>query len=118
MTFYKGKTGQWSWIFHRLTGVGVLFFLFAHIIDTMLVGWGPEVFDKVMSVYAHPLFRTGEVFLFASVLYHSLNGVRIIMIDFWPGMTKYHAQIFKVMMVLFTAIMIPVGYLMIRHIFS
>ena len=118
MTFYKGKTGQWSWIFHRLTGVGVLLFLFAHIIDTMLVGWGPEVYDKVIAVYSHPIFRTSEVFLFAAVLYHSLNGIRIILIDFWPGTTRYHKQIFYVMMFIFVAAMIPVSYLMLRHIWS
>ena len=116
MTFYKGKVGQWSWFFHRLTGVGVLLFLFAHILDTMLVGWGPEVYDKVIAIYSHPIFRTSEVGLFAAVLYHSLNGIRIILIDFWPGAVRHHKQIFYAMMILFVCAMIPVSYLMLRHI--
>lgn len=115
---YKGKAGQWSWLFHRVTGVGVLLFLFAHIIDTMLVGWGPEVYDKVIAVYAHPVFRVSEVGLFAAVLYHALNGMRIILIDFWPGMTRYHAQIFYTMMAIFVLAMVPVSYLMLRHVWS
>ena len=115
MTFYKGKEGQWSWFFHRLTGVGVLLFLFAHILDTMLVGWGPDVYDRVISVYAHPFFRVSEVALFAAVLYHALNGIRIILIDFWPGAVRWHEQIFYVMMALFAAGMIPVSFLMLRH---
>jgi succinate dehydrogenase / fumarate reductase cytochrome b subunit len=56
MTVYKGRVGQWSWIFHRVTGVGVLLFLFAHIIDTLLVGFGPEVYNKVIAIYRHPFW--------------------------------------------------------------
>ena len=31
---YRGAIGQWSWVLHRLTGLGVLFFLTLHVIDT------------------------------------------------------------------------------------
>ena len=24
---YRGRAGQWSWLLHRLTGLGVFFFL-------------------------------------------------------------------------------------------
>ena len=116
MTFYRGKEGQWSWFFHRLTGVGVLLFLFAHIVDTLLVAWGPQLYDRVMSLYAHPFFRAGEVGLFAAVLYHALNGVRIILVDFWPGAARHHKRIFYAIMILFILSMIPVSYLMLRHI--
>ena len=115
---YKGAIGQWSWFFHRLTGVGVLLFLFIHILDTMLVGWGPDVYDRVIAIYSHPFFRASEVGLFAAVLYHALNGIRIILIDFWPGAVRYHRQIFYVNMTLFVAAMIPVAYLMLRNIWS
>jgi succinate dehydrogenase / fumarate reductase, cytochrome b subunit len=118
MSLYKGKEGQWSWFLHRVTGVGVLLFLFAHILDTMLVGWGPDVYNKVISVYAHPVFRTMEVGLFAAVLYHALNGLRIVLIDFWPGAVRHHKQIFYVTMTLFVAIMIPSAYMMLRHIWA
>lgn len=112
---YKGKEGQWSWIFHRLTGVGVLLFLFAHIIDTMLVGWGQEVYDKVIALYRLPIFKISEVGLFAAVLYHALNGIRIILVDFWTEGTKYHKQLFWLEMGIFVAAMIPVSFIMLRH---
>ena len=31
---YRGAIGQWSWVLHRLTGVGVVLFLALHVIDT------------------------------------------------------------------------------------
>ena len=39
---YKGHPGQWSWLFHRVTGVAIILFLFAHVVDTAVIGWGPE----------------------------------------------------------------------------
>ncbi len=113
--FYRGKEGEWSWILHRLTGIGVLLFLVAHIVDTVLIAWGPEVYNKVIALYRNPIFKLGEVGLFAAVLYHSLNGVRITVVDFWPSGTKYHKQMFYVVMTLFTIGMIPVSFLMLRH---
>jgi len=48
---YRGHEGQWSWIMHRVTGVAVILFLFAHVIDTAVVGWGPEAYNRVIKVY-------------------------------------------------------------------
>jgi succinate dehydrogenase/fumarate reductase cytochrome b subunit len=32
-TVYKGKSGQWSFVAHRTTGILVFFFLLLHIVD-------------------------------------------------------------------------------------
>ena len=42
---YRGGMGQWSWAAHRITGVGVVAFLFGHIVDTFMVGFGPAGFS-------------------------------------------------------------------------
>ena len=39
-----------------------------------MVGWGPEAYDRVASVYDNPFVRLLELGLVAAVLYHSLNG--------------------------------------------
>lgn len=111
---YKGGTGQWAWVLHRVTGVGVLLFLFAHIIDTVLVAWGPEVYDKVIGIYKQPAFRFLEVGLLAAVLYHALNGVRIIIIDFWEDTMAYERQLFYAVTALFMAIFLPSAWIMLR----
>ena len=117
MSIYRGGVGQWSWAFHRLTGIGVLAFLCLHILDTFLILLGPEHYNWIMSIYRNPVFRVSEIFLFAAVLYHALNGVRIILIDFWDGLTRYHRQLFYVEMTLFVVSMIPVTYLMLKPVF-
>ena len=34
-TLYRGREGMWSWVAHRITGVLIFFFLFAHVLDAV-----------------------------------------------------------------------------------
>jgi len=111
---YRGGIGQWSWALHRMTGIGVLVFLCLHILDTALIVLGPEHYNKAISFYRLPLFRIMEVGLFAAVLYHALNGVRITVMDFWLDLMRLHRKLFVAQMVLFTVVMLPVTYIMLK----
>jgi succinate dehydrogenase / fumarate reductase, cytochrome b subunit len=115
-TLYKGREGQWSWIAHRVTGVGILLFLFAHIVDTALVGWGPDAYNRVVSVYHHPIVQIMELGLVGAVIYHALNGLRIMIIDFWPQASVHHVKLFWGAMLLFLGSMAPITWIMGRRI--
>lgn len=114
---YRGGEGQWAWILHRVTGVGVFLFLLIHIADTALIGWGPELYNRFVALYHHPVFRVGEVLLAGAVLYHALNGIRIIIVDFWEEATVIHRQLFYAEAALFAIIFLPGAYLMLRTAF-
>jgi succinate dehydrogenase / fumarate reductase cytochrome b subunit len=111
-SLYKGREGQWSWIAHRVTGVGILAFLFVHIVDTALVAWGPDAYNKVVAVYHHPIIQIMELGLVGAVIYHALNGLRVMIIDFWPRASQYHARLFWATALLFAAAMAPITWLM------
>ncbi len=111
---YKGREGMWSWILHRVAGIGILLFLLLHIVDIALIGAGPELFEKFLGLYTHPLFRIMEIALVGAVFYHALNGIRVILIDFWPRAANFQRPIFYVEMVVFVALFTPTAYLMIR----
>ncbi|HEX2425607.1 MAG TPA: succinate dehydrogenase, cytochrome b556 subunit [Actinomycetota bacterium] len=115
-TLYKGSPGQWSWIAHRITGVAVILFLFAHVIDTAVVGWGPTAYNRVVSVYENWVVRLLELGLVAAVLYHAINGMKIIVIDFWPSTTRYYKAMSLVSTGIFVLAMIPITILMGRDI--
>jgi succinate dehydrogenase / fumarate reductase cytochrome b subunit len=111
---YRGRAGQWAWILHRVTGVGVLLFLLVHIVDTAFIGWGPQLYNKVMTVYRMPVFRVGEVLLAGCVLFHALNGVRIIILDFWPETAAAHRKWVYAVGAVFAAIFIPTAIIMLE----
>ncbi len=116
-SLYRGGVGQWSWALHRLTGIGVLLFLFFHILDTALILVGPNLYNRIIAIYRLPLFGLSEIALFGAVLYHALNGIRIIVIDFWPASTRYHKQMFYAVAGLFLLVFLPVGWIMLGHVF-
>jgi succinate dehydrogenase / fumarate reductase cytochrome b subunit len=113
---YRGREGQWSWLAHRVTGVAIILFLFAHVVDTALVGWGPTAYNRVVSVYHNPLVKLLELGLVAAVIYHSLNGVRIMIIDFWPRANDFNRGLIYGTVGLFVAGMIPITYIMVKPI--
>jgi len=115
-TLYRGREGQWSWVAHRVTGVAIILFLFAHVVDTAVVGWGPDAYNRVTAVYHNWVVRLLELGLVAAVVYHALNGLRIMIIDFWPSTTRYWKRLSYGTVALFVAAMVPITYLMGRDI--
>ena len=109
---YRGREGQWSWVLHRVTGVIIILFLFAHVVDTAVVGWGPDAYNKVIRVYQNPYVGVLEFVLVGCVVYHALNGVRIMVMDFWPRAAEHYREWFYGTMAVFVASMIPITIIM------
>jgi succinate dehydrogenase / fumarate reductase, cytochrome b subunit len=109
---YRGHEGQWSWLAHRVTGVAIILFLFAHVVDTAVVGWGPNAYNRVVSVYENPFVRLLELGLVAAVVYHSLNGMKIMLLDFFPSLVPRIHVLGRATVVLFVLSMIPITWIM------
>ncbi len=103
-TLYRGNTGMWSWVLHRITGVSIYFFLLVHILDTSLVRISPEAYNVVIESYKTPLMGLGELGLVMAIGFHALNGLRIILIDFWSVGPKYHKLMFVVVILLWVVL--------------
>lgn len=110
---YKGGIGQWSWVAHRVTGVGIIAFLFGHIVDTFAVGFGPELYNETVSLYKQWWFTPAEVMLIGAVIYHALNGLRIILFDFYPGLALRQKTFAYAELVLFVAAFVPAAIFML-----
>ncbi len=114
-TLYRGGEGMWSWVAHRITGVAVFFFLLVHVLDTALVRVSPDTYDAVIATYKTPIVNLLEVGLVAAVLYHALNGIRIILIDFWAEGPRHQKAMFRTIVVVWALIMVPGVYFMLKH---
>ena len=104
---YNGDPGQYAWVLHRATGIGVLFFLLVHIIDIMLIGFGRDVYDESVEFYGRLEIIPMEVALVGAVVYHTLNGVRIMLIDFTGIGYRRERLMFWIVLVLSVLLTIP-----------
>ncbi|MCS7245899.1 MAG: hypothetical protein N2504_05350 [candidate division WOR-3 bacterium] len=88
--FYGGNLNFERILFtlHRITGIGLIFYLFAHIIVVGFRAYSPEMWDKVMSImsghyngkYNYVIYFLEWVLLLA-VIFHMTNGLRLILTE-------------------------------------
>jgi succinate dehydrogenase / fumarate reductase, cytochrome b subunit len=114
-TLYLGDPGMWSWVAHRITGVLTFFFLFVHVLDTALVRVSPATYDAVIETYKTPLVNLMEVGLVGAVLYHALNGIRIMLVDFWSKGPRLQRPMLWGLLGVWLLVMIPGTYFMMEH---
>ena len=110
---YQLSWAQLAWFGHRASGLGVLLFLFMHIVETSTVLLGPEVYDLTQTFYRNLPAKIGEAVLMAALVYHSLNGLRVIAMDFWPGLTVYYRPLTYGVIGATVVAMIPLSYIIV-----
>jgi len=91
---YRGKEGQWAFLLHRLSGLAILAYFLIHVISISLIVFGEEAYMVVHRTYELPVFTLGLIAITAGVVYHSLNGLRIIVMDFTGQGVAYQRQMF------------------------
>ena len=109
---YKGTPGQWAFYAHRVTGFLVFAFLLLHVVDVSLVRW-PSLYNDVHRLYGNILLRLFEVGLLFSLLFHALNGLRIIAVDFFPGAVPNERRLLGAAVVLTLAAGIPAAVVIV-----
>ena len=52
---YRGAEGQWAWILHRASGLGIVLFLYMHIVSIFIAAIGPGPYEWVhATLYTSP----------------------------------------------------------------
>lgn len=113
---YRGQLGQWSWVLHRVSGLGTVLFLILHVIDTSWAAFYPEDYEQAIREYQSPLFTIGEFLLVACVVYHAFNGLRIILLDYKPSWWVYQRRAATIVFAATLIVLAPTFALMIGHV--
>ncbi len=99
---YKGSVPYYAFALHRLTAMGIILFVGMHVaasfsMQQRLGTWG----TVINTIYESWWFQILVVFC---VIFHTFNGFRIVILDFWPKLIKYSREA----VYLFWAVFIPV----------
>jgi succinate dehydrogenase / fumarate reductase cytochrome b subunit len=106
---------MWSWVMHRITGVLTFFFLFAHVLDTALIRVSPQSYDTVIATYKNPVVNLLELGLVGAVLFHALNGLRVMAVDFWSRGPRLQRQMLWLIVAVWVLVMVPGAFFMLKH---
>ena len=94
-------TGMWAWLLFRISGVILAFYLFLHILVISTGRWteAGQTLNSLMKAFDNPVMVLLDLALVVAVLYHALNGVRIILMDFGVGVKRHKIMFWSAMAV-------------------
>lgn len=117
-TLYRGRSGMWMWLAHRVTGVAIFFYLLVHVLDTALVGLNPAGYNEMVETYKSPFFGLLEAGVVGALLFHAFNGLRVIAIDATRWGARRQGLLTGVVVGLWAVLMIGFLYRHLGHVFG
>jgi len=88
---YRGGGTMIAWLLHRLGGLAMVVFVGMHVFASFLTQqFGSDFGTTINLVYESPYFQAPLYFL---VIFHALNGLRIILLDTFPKLLEYQREV-------------------------
>ncbi len=89
-TLDRSRGGMWPWLGQRVTAVAILVTIMVHLVLTHFVAIGELSYDNIGERLASVAVLANDVLLLVAVIFHALNGVRMVALD-W-GLTNAVAR--------------------------
>lgn len=77
----RAELNRWAFYLHRLSGMAIFGFLCLHIVDVSTYAFAPATYDELHTLYGTAPMRLFESGLLFAILFHTLNGLRILAVD-------------------------------------
>ena len=77
------RLGGWAFVLNRVAGLGVLFYLYLHLVVLSQLAAGPGAWDSLLkNWFLNPVVLILDVVLLTGLLVHGLNGIRVTLVGF------------------------------------
>jgi succinate dehydrogenase / fumarate reductase cytochrome b subunit len=83
---YQGKGPMLTYFLHRIGGLGMVTFVGLHVLASFM---GGTVGRSINIIYENWVF---QIVIFFLVLFHMINGLRIIILDLWPKLIEHQRE--------------------------
>lgn len=70
---------RYLYFLQRLTGIGLIVYLFLHLVETSYRLQGGATWEAVMGLFDMPIFIVLEYVVMAAFIFHALNGIRLVL---------------------------------------
>jgi succinate dehydrogenase / fumarate reductase cytochrome b subunit len=77
----RNRGGMWPWLGQRLTATVVIVTIIVHLVLTHYVSIGELSFNNIAGRLADSAVLVNDVLLLLAVVYHALNGLRMVVLD-------------------------------------
>ncbi len=95
----RRRLGSWAFALNRLTGIGLTLYLLIHLGLLSLLLQGEEAWDDFIALARSPFFLTLDVFLLFGILFHGLNGIRLVLVGIGVGIRNQRSMFWVLMVI-------------------
>ena len=87
---YRGGGPMLAWLLHRIGGLAILVFVGTHVLSSYFqYQLASELAQSINVIYESVYF---QVVLYFFILFHVINGLRIIILDIFPQALEYQRE--------------------------
>ena len=72
--------GSWAFAANRITGLGLVFYLYLHLAVLTLLLAGESAWNDFVEIATSTVFLLLDVLLLFGLLFHGLNGIRVALV--------------------------------------
>ena len=113
---YRGGGPMLAWILHRIGGLVIILFVSLHVISSFFMQQtASDLATTINTIYEFVYF---QVFIYFFVIFHALNGLRIILGDFWPKLLQYQREMIWIEWLIFIPVYGLTVFIMIQSAFQ
>jgi succinate dehydrogenase / fumarate reductase cytochrome b subunit len=98
---FKRTLGTWAFVLNRWSGVLLALYLYVHLGILTSIAFSPDAYNQFLVIARSPLGLAFDVGLIVLLLYHGLNGLRIIYATLAGKIERHEAQFWLVVAVSF-----------------
>ncbi len=112
---YRGGLPMLAWVLHRISGIGIVVFVSMHVISAFLLNAVPSGATNAIAAALTDFYEAlpMQIFILFAVLYHAMNGTRIVVLDMFPRMWQYNREAMWVQWAVFLPMFLLPAALMI-----
>lgn len=98
------KLGMWAYVLNRITGIGLVVYLYLHLVVLSLLAQGASGWDAFIALAKTPVFLALDAILLVGLLIHGLNGLRVTVNALNIGVSSQ-----KLLFILVIALVVVIG---------
>ena len=113
---YRGGGTMLTWALHRIGGMAMILFVGVHILS----GFSMQQFGSDLGTFINSLYESTyfQIFIYFFVIFHAINGMRIITLDVWPKLLQYQREVTWLQWLIFLPLYGLAVFVMVQLLFA
>jgi succinate dehydrogenase / fumarate reductase cytochrome b subunit len=105
---YRGGEGQWAYYLHRFAGALIILYLLLHATEMTASVFSSSFAASLAGWFQTASYKLLRLLAVGAIIYHGLNGLRIMLMDFTSWGTRVQKYVWYVAVVLFLILYAPI----------